>query len=66
MQITASQLKRLGVVEKIIPEYGIASSENCADISEYIKNELKRFLKSYEGRTGEEIAKERYERFRRF
>ena len=66
MQITASHLKRLGVVEKIIPEYGIASSENCADISEYIKNELKRFLKSYEGRTGEEIAKERYERFRRF
>lgn len=66
MQITANHLKRLGIVEKVIPEYGIASAENCADISEYIKNELKRFLKSYEGKSGETIAKERYERFRKF
>ena len=66
MQITASHLKRLGVVERIIPEYGIASSENCADISEYMKNELKKFLKSYDGKTGDEIVKERYERFRKF
>lgn len=66
MQITASHLKRLGIVEKIIPEYGVASSENCADIAEYMKNELKRFLKSYEGKTGAEIAQERYERFRKY
>ena len=66
MQITASHLKRLGIVEKIIPEYGVASVENCADIAEYMKTELKKFLRSYEGKTGEEIANERYDRFRKF
>lgn len=66
MQITASHLKRLGIVDKVIPEFGIASSENCADISEYMKNELKRFLRAYEGKSGDEIAKERYDRFRKF
>ncbi|MDO4188516.1 MAG: acetyl-CoA carboxylase carboxyl transferase subunit alpha [Lachnospiraceae bacterium] len=66
MQITATHLKRLGIVEKVIPEYGIASAENCADIADYIKTELKKFLKSYDGKTGEEIAKERYERFRKY
>ena len=66
MQITANHLKRLGIVEKVIPEYGIASAENCADISEYMKNEIKRFLRAYNGKSGEEIANERYERFRKF
>lgn len=66
MQITASHLKRLGVVDRIIPEYGIASAENLADISEFMKNELKSFLRAYNGKSGEEIAKERYERFRKF
>ena len=66
MQITANHLKRLGIVEKVIPEYGIASAENCADIAEYIKTELKKFLKSYDGKSGEEIARQRYERFRKF
>lgn len=66
MQITASHLKRLGIVEKIIPEYGIASAENCAEIADYMKTEIKKFLKSYEGKSGEEIARARYERFRKY
>lgn len=66
MKITAQELKKLGVVEKIIPEYGTASAENCEKISEYMKKEIKKFLKKYEGKTGEEIAEERYKRFRSF
>lgn len=66
MQITAEHLKRLGIVERVIPEYGIASSENCAEIAAYMKTEIKKFLKSYEGKNGNDIAAERYNRFRKF
>ena len=66
MKITAQDLKDLGVVEKIVPEYGVASNENCGEISSFMKIEMKKFLKSYNGKTGEEIASQRYERFRKY
>ncbi|MGN0326823.1 MAG: carboxyl transferase domain-containing protein, partial [Lachnospiraceae bacterium] len=66
MNITAQDLKRLGIIEKIIPEYGGADSTTQAAIGGYLKEQIMDFLKKYDGKTGEEIAAQRYERFRSF
>ena len=66
MNITAQDLKRLGVIEEIIPEFGGASNETQEAIAGYMKKHIIAFLEKYEGRTGEEIAGERYDRFRAF
>jgi acetyl-CoA carboxylase carboxyl transferase subunit beta len=66
MNITAQDLKRLGVIEQIVPEFGGAGKETEQAIGEYLKEQIKKFLEKYNGRTGEEIACERYDRFRAF
>lgn len=66
MNITAQDLYRLGVIEKIIPEYGGANAKSEKAIANYMKKEIKEFLKKYDSKSGEEIAKERYQRFRAF
>lgn len=66
MNITAQDLKRLGVIERIIPEFGGAHENTVTAIADYMKEYIKEFLKKYDGFTGEEIAEERYQRFRKF
>lgn len=66
MNITAQDLKRLGIIEKIIPEYGGADKQTEETIANYMKEQIQEFLERYNGKFGDEIAKERYERFRRY
>lgn len=66
MNITAQDLKRLGVIEQIIPEFGGADAKSVESIGGYMKEQIKEFLEKYNGKSGEEIAKERYQRFRNF
>ena len=66
MNITAQDLKRLGVIERIIPEFGGADRKTAAAIGGYMKEHIKEFLEKYDGKSGEQIAEERYERFRNF
>lgn len=66
MNITAQDLKRLGVIERIIPEFGGADKKTAAAIGGYMKEHIKEFLEKYDGKSGEQIAGERYERFRKF
>lgn len=66
MKITAADLKRLHVIEEIIPEYGGADRESCRSIALYMKGRMKEFLEKQEGKTGEQLAAERYQRFRAF
>ena len=66
MKITAEDLKELNVIEEIIPEYGIADEPACESISRYMKGHMKEFLKKQNGKTGEQLAAERYARFRAF
>jgi len=66
MNITAQDLKRLGVIERIIPEFGGADKKTAEAIGGYMKEHIKEFLEKYDGKTGEQIAKERYDRFRNF
>ena len=66
MKITAQDLKELHVVEQVIPEYGIADEKACESIARYIKGNVKEFLRAQNGKSGEQLAEERYHRFRKF
>ena len=66
INITAQDLKRLGVIERIIPEFGGADKKTAEAIGGYMKEHIKEFLEKYDGKTGEQIAQERYDRFREF
>lgn len=64
MKITAEDLKELGVIEWIVPEKEPAESKNLKEIAENMKLHMKDFFYRQAGKTGEELALERYERFR--
>jgi len=66
MNITAQDLKRLGIIEQIIPEFGGADKKTAESIAGYMKEQMKDFLTKYNGISSEEIAKMRYNRFRAF
>ncbi len=66
MNITAQDLKRLGIIEQIIPEFGGADKKTAESIAGYMKEQMKDFLTKYDGLSGEEIAQMRYNRFREF
>lgn len=66
MRITAQDLKQLHVIEKIIPEFGGADGTTAEAIGGYMKEQIADFLVRYRGMTGDEIAAQRYERFRKY
>lgn len=66
MKITADDLYALKVVDKIVPEFGEASDESKGAIGSYLREQICLFLQKYEGKSAEEIAQERYDRFRQF
>ncbi len=66
MKITAHDLHKLHVVERIIPEFGGADAKSCPSIALHMKGKMKQYLTRESKKTGEQLAKERYDRFRRF
>ena len=65
MKMTAEDLKRMGMIEEIIPERMPAGAETVPEISACLKQKIKEYLKRQNQKTPEKIAEERYERFRR-
>ena len=59
MKITAQDLKELGIIEQIIPEYGGADELSVPYIGAYLKKNIKEFLEKYSSMTPEEIAEDR-------
>ena len=53
-------------MEEVIPEYGMADEPALESISRYMKGHMKEFLKKQDKKTGEQLAAERYARFRAF
>ena len=66
MKLTAQDLHELKVTEEVIPEYGGADEITLDAISRYMKQKLKDYLSSQAGKSGEDFAGERYERFRQY
>ena len=64
MHITAEELKKLGVIEKIIPEY--AGEDALEKSAKHLKGEIMNFLEDMGKKTPEKIVEERYDRFRHF
>ena len=65
MKITAKDLKKLQIIEKVIREPEPANEENLPEIAEEIREDLDGFLRKSCQETREQIVEERYERFRR-
>jgi len=66
MKITAKDLSELGVIEKIVPEYGGADDDTKVAIGGFLRENICEFLKKYDGVKGVDIKQERYDRFRKF
>lgn len=66
MRLTSKDLLELGVIEKIIPEKEPATFENIRDIARELEPELLDFIGRYGAMSREELANQRYERFRKF
>ena len=66
MKITAQDLLELGVIDRIIPEFGGADDTVKESIGAYLREHICDFLKSFDGMSGEEISRQRYDRFRKF
>lgn len=66
MKLTASDLKELGMIEKVIPEERPADYEDMQEVAELLKDEIRDFLHRYRGKSRDEVVEERYQRFRKF
>ncbi len=65
MKVTAGDLKKLGLIERIVPEEEPACTDNLYRLTEYMDNAMAEFFETYLAMTKEELAEHRYERFRR-
>lgn len=66
MRITAQDLAELGVIDRIIPEFGGATVVTAHKISAVMGDAIIQMLKKYEDMTEDEIVADRYSRFRKF
>lgn len=65
MRMGAAELKEMGFVEKIIPEYGQAQEKTREPICAFLKKELELFCQRYEQLSPAMLPVQRYERFRK-
>ncbi|MDO5408980.1 MAG: acetyl-CoA carboxylase carboxyltransferase subunit alpha [Lachnospiraceae bacterium] len=64
MRITAAELKELGIIDRIISEAEEAGKETLPDICDEMRKQILKFMKRYTAMSGEELAEQRYMRFR--
>lgn len=65
MKITAEDLLKMKLIERIIPEQQPVSEETLPDVAAYMKKEMSRFFASVGGLAPLELKEQRYDRFRR-
>ena len=65
MKITAEDLKKLGIIERVIPEGGQADRKDCGELCQRLARGFGEFLETYGSMTPEELTERRYRRFRR-
>ena len=65
MKVTAKELLDLKIIDKVIPEHEPASNENLLMLSKYMRKNIRNFLYENLDKSGETLAEERYQRFRR-
>ncbi|MDF2887541.1 MAG: acetyl-CoA carboxylase, carboxyl transferase, beta subunit [Lacrimispora sp.] len=65
MKITAKDLMDLGLIERVIPEEEPACAENLPGIAKEMDRAIMEFFADFLTMTEEELANQRYDRFRR-
>ena len=65
MKLTAHDLYKLGIVEKVFPEPSHYTVLNLEEVTDKISREIDGFLEKYENMSEEELTQRRYDRFRR-
>ena len=66
MRLTSRDLLELGVIEKLIPEPEPVTYENIHTVARELEPELLEFIGKYSAMSRDELANQRYERFRKF
>lgn len=66
MKLSAQDLYDLNIIDRIIPEFGVANNETVDKIASYMKQAMISFFKKYGNMSGVDVAKDRYNRFRKF
>ncbi len=66
MKMTAFELKQMGIVEQVIPEFPVVSQENINHVMMYLKRKIVDFMIRYQEKAEDEIVQQRYDRFRKF
>lgn len=66
MKITAKELKELGVVDRVIKENIPLTIDTIDDVVDELSSNMDDFFEKNSAKSGEEIAKDRYNRFRKF
>lgn len=64
MKITADDLYKLGIIEKVIPEFPVATEDNIKKQAFVMKKYIAEFLLKYIEMPGDKLMEIRYERFR--
>ena len=65
MKLTAADLYELGIIEKVIPEYPVINENNIKRVTLYMKRMICDFMYRYIDMDKEELARQRYNRFRK-
>lgn len=65
MKLTAQDLKRLGIIEKIIDEPEHLTRENFPIVCDALEQDIEGFLEKYTNCNTEELTEHRYQRFRK-
>lgn len=64
MKLTAGDLKRLGIIEQVIPEPEEFTDENMEGVCEDLDGRIAAFLENYTEYSADELTARRYDRFR--
>ena len=64
MKLTAKDLKKLGIIESVIPEPNEYSIDNMSEVCNEIENRFLAFLRTYLPMEKDALVNQRYERFR--
>ena len=65
MKLTAGDLKRLGIIEQVIPEPEGFTDSNLEEVCSDLDGRITGFLAAYSRLDPDELTAKRYERFRR-
>ena len=65
MKLTAADLKKLGIIEQVIPEKEPLTRENMMAVMELLKEKIGDFLETYQDFNLEKLLNRRYNRYRK-